>query len=90
MELFFVYYIFYKKDIDEPKLLDKIIIEKIVKLAHLDKIFLNKIRNLRSTSDRMSILHVAAKSNRPKLCAFLIDSLNIGKNNITKEISIRL
>ena len=79
---------FYKKDIDEPKLLDKIIIEKIVKLVQLDKIFLNKIRNVRSTNDRMSILHAAAKSNRPKLCAFLVDSLNIGKNIKTKEKSI--
>jgi hypothetical protein len=62
--------------------MDKIIIEKIVKLVQLDKLFLTKIRNTRSTNDRLSILHAAAKTNRSQLCAFLIDSLNIGKNPV--------
>ena len=73
------------KDIDNLKYTDEEIIENIDRLIYMNSSLKKKLQITKSGYDNISLLHAAARVCRGKVCAYLIDIINIDKNVRSKS-----
>lgn len=57
---------------------DASLIKKLESLLREDGKNFERISDAKTGNENSNLLHYAAKTNRPSLCAFFIDELNIG------------
>jgi hypothetical protein len=66
------------KDLDDKSKKDPELLEKLQRQAQSDE-YKQKMRDYKQETSQYSLLHLAAKNNRTKICKFLIEEIKIGK-----------
>ena len=66
------------QDIEDTNQLEETLLKRLESLLREDGKNFERISDARIGYENYSMLHCAAKANRPNLCAFFIDEINIG------------